>query len=554
MRLINTHTLRIEETHNDNRRYAILSHTWGSANDEVTLKEMTAIWLWPSTRNKSGYVKIEKLCEIARDVYNLDWVWADTCCIDRTSCAELSEAINSMFRWYKNAEVCLAYLSDIDETPASFEKSRWFTRGWTLQELLAPKEVKFLDKAWVERGTRVTLSEQISRITGIAIGVLDQSIDLADIPVAERMSWASGRETTRLEDAAYCMFGIFDVNMPVLYGEREKAFIRLQEEIVRQSDDLSIFIWTDPNTTSEFCGIFAPSPACFSAASIVYANRTTERTDLTPTSRGMHFTSDLVWNRTTGLATLSLRHSFKSDERTLGIYLRRFDTGLYTRARPSELSISRRPISGPRHGSPVERKERQTFTVLKSLSTSRSDAFSLNALPITTSLPKGWDAIQALPNGFWDREKNLLYPTDRGAFTGFIGFGPRHGSKPSPVVFCYRDGVWACKDFQASDWDALEEACLSKFGGVAWGLKYYHKSESWYDYLSRFPDETFELCAKHLQGRAGVELPVVEIREPDDREMRLVVCAGRERVRCCSPGSCGLSCKTGVGLGLVLEP
>jgi hypothetical protein len=554
MRLINTHTLKIEETHDDKRRYAILSHTWGSAKDEVTLQEMMATWLWPSTRNKSGYTKIEKMCEIARDVYNLEWAWADTCCIDRTSCAELSEAINTMFRWYKNAEVCLAFLSDIDETPSSFEKSRWFTRGWTLQELLAPKEVKFLDKSWVERGTKVTLSEQISRITGVATGVLDQSIDLTDIPAAERMSWASKRETTRPEDMAYCLLGIFDINMSVLYGEREKAFIRLQEEIVRQGDDLSIFIWTNPNTTSEFCGILARSPAYFSAASMVYANRITESSDVDITNRGIRFTSDLAWNQNTGLATLNLNHSFKSDERTIGIYLRRFDTGLFARARPSELSISRRYISGPRRASAIEKKERQTFAVLKSLAASRSVAFSNKALSIKITLPKGWDAIQALPDGFWDREKNLLYPADRGTFTGFIGFMPRHGTKPNPVVFCYRDGVWACKDFQASDWDALEEACLGKFGGVAWGLRYYHKSESWYDYLSKFPDETFNLCAKHLQGRAGAELPLVEIREPDDKKMRLVVCGGgEERIRSCSPESGGSSGRTVVGLGLVLE-
>ena len=163
---------------------------------------------------------------------------ADLCCIDKTSSAELSEAINSMYRWYQESGVCYAYLADVP--PNAFSKSRWFTRGWTLQELIAPSTVIFLDQKWQEIGTKSSLQRVISEITGIPTDILLGG-DLEDASIAQRMSWASKRETTRVEDAAYCLMGIFSIHMPMLYGEGERAFIRLQEEIMRVSDDHSLF-------------------------------------------------------------------------------------------------------------------------------------------------------------------------------------------------------------------------------------------------------------------------------------------------------------------------
>ncbi|KAH9924635.1 uncharacterized protein BXZ73DRAFT_91226 [Epithele typhae] len=170
-----------------------------------------------------------------RDGY--DWAWADTCCIDKTSSAELTEAINSMFRYYSLAHICYVFLNDVEESQpgaptfgASFRRSRWHTRGWTLQELLAPREVVFLSRI-------------LKQATGIPKAVLRSDKGITDVSIAARMSWASKRKTTRIEDEAYCLFGRFGVSMPTLYGEGRKAFYRLQEEIMKTSLDLSLFAW-----------------------------------------------------------------------------------------------------------------------------------------------------------------------------------------------------------------------------------------------------------------------------------------------------------------------
>jgi hypothetical protein len=157
-----------------------------------------------------------------------------------------------MFAWYKNSAYCYAYLSDVLEAnmKESFSTSRWFTRGWTLQELLAPKVVIFYDRDWIALGKRSEHAEWISEIAGIDVKALLQSpntdgedVKLSSFCVAKKMLWASHRKTTRLEDIAYCLLGIFDVNMPLLYGEGDRAFLRLQEEIIRRSDDDSILAW-----------------------------------------------------------------------------------------------------------------------------------------------------------------------------------------------------------------------------------------------------------------------------------------------------------------------
>jgi hypothetical protein len=200
----------------------------------------------------------------------------NSCCIDKTSTAELSEAINSMFRWYREARVCYAYLTDVQEA-TQLADSRWFTRGWTLQELVAPSTVWFYTRNWQYLGSKVELQQEIQRITDIETKVLTDGV-LETVGIARRMSWAAKRQTTRIEDLAYSLMGIFDINMPLLYGEGKKAFTRLQEEIMKTSDDQSLFAWgipadlktmqqfldTDkvPNT-AEWRGIFADSPSEF---------------------------------------------------------------------------------------------------------------------------------------------------------------------------------------------------------------------------------------------------------------------------------------------------
>jgi Heterokaryon incompatibility protein (HET) len=217
--------------------YAILSHTWGADHDEVTFDDL---------RNglgkiKAGYTKIRFCGEQARKD-KIDYFWVDTCCINKANHAELSEAITSMFRWYCDAVKCYVYLSDVSAHDhdnncqtqwiweSAFRKSRWFTRGWTLQELLAPGSVEFFSREGGLLGDKKILQHEIHEITGIPINALHGS-PLTQFSVDERMRWAGKRNTTRIEDKAYCLLGIFEVFIPLMYGERDHAFTRLKEEI-----------------------------------------------------------------------------------------------------------------------------------------------------------------------------------------------------------------------------------------------------------------------------------------------------------------------------------
>jgi hypothetical protein len=240
MRLLDVDSRRVEEFIGDRvPKYAILSHTWD--HEEVTFQNIHK----RRATTMAGYQKIKYACEQARRD-GLQKVWVDTCCIDKSSSAELSEAINSMFRWYQDAAVCYAYLADVPSQPdlLQFSCSRWFSRGWTLQELLAPPSLVFYSRNWNRLGTRRRLRDEISQMTGIHCDALSGRIrDIRKFSVAQKMSWAANRQTTRKEDIAYCLMGLFGVNMPLLYGEGEQSFIRLQEKIMEDSDDQSIFAW-----------------------------------------------------------------------------------------------------------------------------------------------------------------------------------------------------------------------------------------------------------------------------------------------------------------------
>ncbi|KAI0449753.1 hypothetical protein F5B21DRAFT_519839 [Xylaria acuta] len=264
--------------------YAILSHTWG--NEEVMFQDIQALGRrqWSQAisqtvstiRAKKGFVKINKAAALAAE-HGYGFIWVDTCCIDKTSSAELSEAINSMFRWYKKASICYAYMEDVkhgycDTKGGLFhllcQHSRWFTRGRTLQELIAPEDVIFYGEDWGCLGSKAHDEDvriSLADITGIDVRVLEGIIPPGEMSIAARMKWASGRETTRLEDAAYCLMGLFDVNMPLLYGEGTKAFIRLQEEILKGSNDHSIFTWKTPDYGYDeaLSGLLAESPEHF---------------------------------------------------------------------------------------------------------------------------------------------------------------------------------------------------------------------------------------------------------------------------------------------------
>jgi hypothetical protein len=219
--------------------YAILSHTW-EEDEEVTFHDMKS----GTGTNKAGYNKL-RFCENQAEKDGLKYFWVDTCCIDKSSSAELTEAINSMFLWYRNAAKCYVYLSDVSTSKNSqlseiswesaIRQSKWFTRGWTLQELLAPRSVEFFCRDGTRLGDRNSLEQQIHEITTIALQAL-RGISLSQFSVHERMSWAAGRKTTIEEDQVYCLLGIFDVHLPLIYGEgKNHAFGRLQNEIERHS-------------------------------------------------------------------------------------------------------------------------------------------------------------------------------------------------------------------------------------------------------------------------------------------------------------------------------
>ncbi|KAK0638509.1 heterokaryon incompatibility protein-domain-containing protein [Cercophora newfieldiana] len=243
MRLLNANSGLMQDfiSDDDIPEYAILSHTW-ETGQEVTFRQWEDRHI-SDISIKSGFVKIENFCaQAARDGF--EWVWVDTCCIDKTSSAELSEAINAMFRWYQNATACYVHLADVSmpHSRAELAASRWFTRGWTLQELIAPKDVRFYSASWTFIDTKAKMYILISEITGIDQHILTGG-DLETISVARRMSWVSTRKTTRIEDIAYCLLGIFDINLPLIYGEGRKAFQRLQEAIMLKTHDQSLFAW-----------------------------------------------------------------------------------------------------------------------------------------------------------------------------------------------------------------------------------------------------------------------------------------------------------------------
>ncbi|KIJ69775.1 hypothetical protein HYDPIDRAFT_77224, partial [Hydnomerulius pinastri MD-312] len=201
-----------------------------------------------------GSVKLQGFCRIAKQRGFL-WCWSDTCCIDKSSSAELQESINSMFSWYRNSALTIVYLVDVSQPSQQvLQRSRWFTRGWTLQELLAPPAIEFYMNDWspflssqvgaaplnYKRVPEFVHSlENILEIDGMYLVDFKPGLD----NVREKLRWMATRKTTKVEDMAYCLLGILDLRLPVLYGEQDRAFIRLQDEIMKNTDDTCIFDW-----------------------------------------------------------------------------------------------------------------------------------------------------------------------------------------------------------------------------------------------------------------------------------------------------------------------
>lgn len=269
MRLLNTETFELQYHIVPPEDYAILSHTW--RKDELIFEEYS----WDECRQYSNddkaenasrhrYKKIRHLCDQARK-HDIPYAWIDTICIDKSSSAELAEAINSMYQWYSKAIICYVYLDDVDDLK-ELPGSRWLTRGWTLQELIAPSLLEFYSKTWKLLGSKATLATKLSRYTHIDVDVLRDRTRIANCRVATKFSWAADRKTTRVEDQAYCLFGLFGVNMPLLYGEGDQAFQRLQKEVLRVCHDDSILAWSirhTDNFKSSYQATLAPGASGF---------------------------------------------------------------------------------------------------------------------------------------------------------------------------------------------------------------------------------------------------------------------------------------------------
>jgi hypothetical protein len=349
MHLLDTKTLQSHEFVGTNiPPYAILSHTWGE--DEVTFQDMER----GNPQSKAGYDKVRRCCEMAA-ADGFSYAWVDTCCIDKTSSAELSEAINSMYRWYRLADVCYAYLADVpsdggqDATIQSIQKSRWFTRGWTLQELIAPQSLIFLDNQWRDIGTKQSLGSLISEITFIDEEILRNAENLTKFSVAQKISWASNRDTTRVEDLAYCLMGLFGVNMPLLYGEGSRSFIRLQEEILKTGNDATIFAWTHHMDSA---GLLADTPKYFRGSRKFINSYIKLNNMFTLTNNAFQFvnafTVDISDELKFPYQLILVLDCYEIGEAHahLGIYLKRNYDGIFYRVRFGELGrVNLKPFS-----------------------------------------------------------------------------------------------------------------------------------------------------------------------------------------------------------------
>jgi hypothetical protein len=269
MRLLNTQTLELTSFIGEVPEYVILSHRWDEG--EILFEDVLGEPLNSDNnpaKTKRGFTKVLGTCKLAASD-GFQWVWIDSCCIDKSSSAELQEAINSMFKWYQEAQICYAYLSDVPDEPSgwskAFDQSQWFTRGWTLQELLAPCNVEFYSADWSPIGTKLCRAETVALITGIETAALEHGwmSGVDKFCAAQKLSWAAHRLVSKAEDKAYCLFGLFNVNMPLLYGEGElKAFRRLQLAIYEESADHTLFLYTRSRSL-HYAPLLAPSTEAF---------------------------------------------------------------------------------------------------------------------------------------------------------------------------------------------------------------------------------------------------------------------------------------------------
>ncbi|KAI1758629.1 HET-domain-containing protein [Hypoxylon sp. FL1150] len=539
MRLINCQSLKFEEFVRDVPPYAVLSHTWGK--DEVTLSDMSKRdEASEKDSEKDRFRKIKDTCRVALE-QNIRYAWVDTCCIDKSSSAELSEAINSMFAWYGQAAICFVFLSDFtsfpqnileeivnlfdadpppltnqeitirDKVKKSLGSCRWFSRGWTLQELIAPSRVHFYDRDWKGFGSKAQLASVLAWVTGIDSGVL-RGKPLDEILVGRRMSWASTRETTRVEDMAYCLLGIFDINMPLLYGEGKKAFTRLQEEIIRSSHDLSIFAWkAEGNDLRRFRGLMANSPAEFKGCQRLQTPsfEWNNGGEYSITSRGLK-TEGLVRiargeSAEVGSYFLSLNCvDARQTKLILAVSLTQYGPGLFARRKPwqrftvFDLNVfTAAKLSQPQYICCKNSPELEKIVM-----DSRIDAIQIGfSVDIFDRFDR--DSITAFPQADWDLKNSILLSFQRPQLWGMWKIKAKDQDDGISIV-CVRSSGWLLYGIFA--WEKLP-AALNQTRLLPSEVE---------DILKQLPDRASTSCSgfhhaiqdiKLDLGEAGVNVP-----------------------------------------------
>ncbi|VUC22964.1 unnamed protein product [Clonostachys rosea] len=394
MRILKTHEYKLLESKDipdPFPPYAILSHTWISPKEEITYQDFKTKKedIDNGVYKQMGWAKVKDYCDrAAKDGW--EWAWMDTCCIDKTNPADTQEAINAMFRWYQKAGICYARLDDVDayksideaqltdvERPEdgdldettgfnsilnnkqahdaigrSLVKSKWFTRGWTLQELLAPHYLVFLDQRWHRIGTRESWSAEIKEACRIEPEHLTtfKPTDFTTCSIAMRLSWASSRETTVEEDETYSLIGLFGISLPLIYGEgRWRAFNRLQRELILVYNDDSIFAWTSSqsiqglsNPQKQVNGILAPSIREFKSASQIQCFGYHDHI-FSMTNRGLE-TNAKCWNCPSDHSKFLIQLNCGNEPSVhKGIFLRYSPNGSYERTNDEQLVDMKRP-------------------------------------------------------------------------------------------------------------------------------------------------------------------------------------------------------------------
>jgi len=461
MRLLHAETLEFRMfDENSLPRYVILSHTWGK--DEVSYQDMCWLQklqnmplelksnplyalfisagggtLLPSSTgaitDRFGYTKIAQTARITLKL-GYQYFWIDTCCIDKTSSAELQEAINSMYRWYKLCSRCVVFLADaapilpgtllVDHFQGVLQNCRWITRGWTLQELVAPRYISFYDCNWAYICDKREVLTPLEYVTGIPAKVL-HSGSFANESVAQKMSWAANRSTSRIEDTAYSLMGLFDIHMPMLYGEGERAFIRLQEEILKTSGDDSIFVWRAPDAGhSTLRGLLARSPSEFKKCAGVF--RGNGSLPISKTNIGIHLQLNLRPFGTSKHSFVAMLQAANHQNQRFGIVLRKLDLDekqnddqQYTRVSARSLIVGDSTRDKYLTDKKVGVYVRQDPQLPRKFLSEYVYCFHLRDTP-TVPL---YHVRQAWPSEWWDATRNeLIIPETQADFMAILWF------------------------------------------------------------------------------------------------------------------------------------